>query len=178
MKLLKNAAYAIVFIVVYGTTNFCVAQNSNARITFQKQAPFNVNSASFQEWYAGIKVGGTGINIFLPITDVAQNVEITHVYFRNLTSELIKIKGTYSAQLKNDSPYYTFTKPEASADYPFKLKDNECVVAYIESGKTKYFKITKITEFAGTYYENGPPAIYARENAKDIVAIEDKNLDK
>ena len=83
-----------------------------------------------------------------------------------------------TVQLKTDSPYYTFTKPEAPADYPFKLKDNECVVAYNENGKAKYFKITKITEFAGTYYENGPPAIYARENAKDIVAIEDENIDK
>ncbi|MBU2926815.1 hypothetical protein [Winogradskyella psychrotolerans] len=177
MKLLRKSAYAIVFTIICGATNLCDAQNNKISTTFQKQAPFEVNSPSFQEWYAGIKVGGTGINIFLPITDVAQNVEITEIYFRNLKGDLIKVNGTYSAQLKNNSPYYTFKKSEPTEDYPFKLKDTECVVAYTENGQSKYFKITNITEFAGTYYENGPPPIYVKENATDLVSVEDQEVD-
>jgi hypothetical protein len=55
---------------------------------------------SFQEWYAGIKVGGTGINIFVPISDEADNVSIENIYFRNLQGRLVKSNGKYMAVLK------------------------------------------------------------------------------
>ncbi len=171
MKLLKKAAYAIVFTAIFVSTFQCANSKEIATTTFEEQAPFKVKSVYFQEWYAGIKVGGTGINIFLPITDVAENVEIDRVYFRNLTGKLIKKDGNYISLLKNKSPNYTFKKAEASIEYPFTLSDNECAISYIENGKTKYLKIVGINELAGIYYENGPPSIYFKGNSAAMVSL-------
>jgi hypothetical protein len=177
MKLLKKATYAIVFAFIYSFSFQCAGQKATTATTFQEQAPFKVKPVYFQEWYAGIKVGGTGINIFLPITDVAENVKIDRVYFRNLTGELSKKDGKYFALLKNKSPHYTFTKSKAPADYPFKLKDNECVVSYTENSATKYLKIATLNEVAGTYYENGPPSIYLRGHASGMASLDEEDDD-
>ena len=173
MKLLKKASYVIVFAVIYGTTFPCAAQKMANATTFKEEAAFKVNPVYFQEWYAGIKVGGTGINIFLPITDVAENVQIDSVYFRNLSGKLNEKDGEYYALLKNKSPHYTFKKSEAPVDYPFTLSDNECVVSYIENGTTKFLKIEANNEVAGTYYENGPPSIYDNGNSSGMASLDD-----
>jgi hypothetical protein len=175
MKLLKKATFAIVLAVIYGTAFPCIAQQKAAITTFEEQAPFKVSPVYFQEWYAGIKVGGTGINIFLPITNVAENVQIEHVYFRNLTGELNIKEGKYYALLKNKSPHYTFKKAEAPTDYPFTLKDNECAVSYVENGITKYVKIAADNEVAGTYYENGPPSIYSRASSSGMASLDEED---
>lgn len=174
MKLLKKATYILVFALIYGTTLPCTAQKSTTRTTLQKHAPFTVSKGYFQEWYAGIKVGGTGLNIFLPIIDIAENVEIDRIYFRNLEGQLSKKNSRYFAVLKNKSPHYTFKKSEKPADYPFTLKDNECVVSYKENNTIKYFKIKAISEVAGTYYENGPPSNYDNQNSTELASIDDE----
>jgi hypothetical protein len=173
MKLLKKASYAIVFAVICASTFQCASPKVAATTTFEEHVPFKVKPVYFQEWYAGIKVGGTGINLFLPITNVAQNVEIDYVYFRNLTGKLNKKDGEYFALLKNKSPNYTFKKPEAPADYPFTLKDNECAVSYIENGTTKYLKVVSMSEVAGTYYKDGPPSIYTQRSSSVVATLDD-----
>jgi len=169
----KKATYALIFAVIYGVSFPCAAQQNTTVTTIEPQAPFTVNHVYFQEWYAGIKVGGTGINIFLPIIDLAENVEINEVYFRNLQGQLSKKDGRYFATLKNKSRNYTFRKSEKPADYPFTLKDDECIISYIENDIVKYFKISTINEVAGTYYENGPPTIYQTETSTGLAAVDD-----
>lgn len=177
MKLLKKATYAIVFTAIFATTYQCAAPKAIATTTFEEQAPFKVKPVYFQEWYAGIKVGGTGVNIFLPISDVAENVEIDRVYFRNLEGKLVKKGKKYISLLKNNSPNYTFKKSEAPADYPFTLGDNECAISYIENGTTKYYKVVGLNEVAGTYYENGPPSIYSRDSSSGMASLDDEEED-
>ena len=178
MKLLTKATYAIIFAFIYAFSFQCVAQKGNFTPIFEEQLPFKVKPVTFQEWYAGIKVGGTGINIYVPITDLDENIQIERVYFRNLTSELIKKKDKYFAVLKNKSRNYTFRKSEADADYPFNLEDNECVVSYIENGTTKYLKIATVIEYAGIYYENGPPSIYTKKSATVLATADEDDNDE
>lgn len=174
MKLLKKASYALVFAFIYAFSFQCIAQKKGKFTpVFEEQLPFKVKPVAFQEWYAGIKVGGTGINIFVPITDLDENIKIDRVYFRNLTAELSIRDDKYFAVLKNKSRNYTFRKSEASADYPFRLKDSECVVSYIENGTTKYLKIDDVNEFVGVYYENGPPSIYENKSSTAIATVDD-----
>ncbi|MFC0603378.1 hypothetical protein [Winogradskyella pulchriflava] len=173
---LKKAIYAIVFATVF-SLNFQCASSKVAEPTFEAQAPFLVKPASFQEWYAGIKVGGTGINIFLPIYKVTENIEFKNVYFRNLKGELTWKEGKYVAILKNPSKSYTFRVAEKPADYPFDLMDNECAISYIENGQTKYYKISALKEVAGTYYENGPPSIYARNSSERMASLDEEEDD-
>lgn len=173
MKLQQKAVYVIVFAFIYAFSLQCAGQKKGTFTTvFEEQLPFNVKPVSFQEWYAGIKVGGTGINIIVPITNLEVDIKIDRVYFRNLIGELSEKDGKFYAVLKNTSRNYTFRKSEAPKDYPFKLKDNECVVSYIEDGTTKYLKIASVNEFAGVYYENGPPSVYTNDTATVIAEVD------
>jgi hypothetical protein len=175
MKSLKKLAFTIVFTTII-FANFQCASPKVATTQFEKQIPFDIKPVSFQEWYAGIKVGGTGFNVFLPLTNVNQNVVIDSIYFRNLKGKLEKKEGKYTAVLKNTSKYYTFKKSERPEDYPFTLLDYECVISYIENGETKYHKISQLNEVAGVYYENGPPSLYFN-NTKPVMATLDEDAD-
>ncbi|WP_179021493.1 hypothetical protein [Winogradskyella forsetii] len=139
---------------------------------FQPTKTFKVKTISYQEWYAGIKVGGTGLNVFVPIVNKEEHIKIDSVYFRNLKAKLVENYGKYTAVLKNKSPYYTFKKTEKDKDFPFTLGDNECAISYVENGEIKYLRVTDMSEKAGTYYENGPPAIY-EYSAKTLIASND-----
>ncbi|MEZ4792928.1 MAG: hypothetical protein R2783_05560 [Gelidibacter sp.] len=180
MNLLKKATNAI-FLTVFVLTAFncsspkqMISQDKPvSKIALQNKPVFKIDQIQFQEWYAGIKVGGTGFNIFLPNITNDENVVLETVYFRNLKGKLVKGKGMYSAILKNSSPYYTWEYPEKPADYPFDLTPNECVISYNENGETKYIKIAALTEKAGTYYENGPPSIYENEPSSVIATVEE-----
>ena len=160
MKRLKKAPYAIVFTAIFVSTFQCASSREIGPATFEEQAPFKVKPVYFQEWYAGIKIGGTGINIFLPITDVAENIEIERVYFRNLSSKLTKNEGLYVSLLKHKPINSNVNSAEALVDYPFKLSDTECAIRYIERGKIKYLKNSGLNEVGTSYYKNSPLAIY------------------
>jgi hypothetical protein len=175
MNSLKKVAFAIVFAMLLSTTFQC-ASPKVAVTQFETQTPFNVEPVSFQEWYAGIKIGATGLNVFLPVTNVNQNVAIDSIYFRNLKGKLEKKNGKYVAVLENTSKGYTFKKSERPDDYPFELLDYECVISYTENGITKYHKISQLNEVAGTYYENGPPSLYMK-NARSGMATLDDDID-
>ncbi len=96
MKLLKKAIYGIVFTGI-GLSTLQIANSQEVStknmITFEEPTELSVKPIYFQEWYAGIKVGGTGINVFVPIANESQNIEIDSIYFRNLKGKLTKKKG-------------------------------------------------------------------------------------
>ncbi|WP_282042283.1 hypothetical protein [Winogradskyella flava] len=177
MKRLKKAAHAIVFAIAFSTTFQCFSQKEVTITevqTFELQTPFTIKPVVFQEWYAGIDVGGTGINVFIPISDVKEDVTFNEIYFRNLKGELISENGKYKAVLENPSKLYTFKKAEKPADYPFDLKDNECVLSYTQNGKTKYHKIVSLNEVAGTYYKDGPPSIYSKNSSDGMASVDEE----
>jgi len=172
MKLLKKVTFTIAFVAIIFSTFQCTSSKV-ATTQFEEQIPFNVKTVSFQEWYAGIKVATTGLNVFLPVTNVNQNVVIDSIYFRNLKGKLENKDGKYVAVLQNTSKGYTFKKSERPEDYPFTLLDYECVISYIENGITKYHKISQLNEVAGTYYENGPPSLYAKGESSGMATLDD-----
>jgi hypothetical protein len=176
MNRLKKAIYAIVFAIAFSFTFQCASPKATLT-NFEAQVPFLIKPVSFQEWYAGIKVGGTGINVFIPIYMVTENIQFREVYFRNLKGKLIKKDDKYVAVLKNPSKSYTFRVPEKPADFPFDLTHNECAISYIENGITKYYKITALREVAGTYYENGPPSIYKRNSSSGMASLDEEDDD-
>ncbi|WP_339752755.1 hypothetical protein [uncultured Winogradskyella sp.] len=177
MKLLKKATYAMVFAVIVASTFQCASHKEIATTTFEEQTPFKVKPVYFQEWYAGIKVGGTGINIYVPVVNKTNNVQLDSIYFRNLKGKLIEKGGRYSALLKNKAGDYTFKISESAVEYPFTLLNNECAISYIENGETKYLKISKTSELAGIYYENGPPSIYTTRSSTVIATLDDEHAD-
>lgn len=175
MKLLKKAYFAIVVTAFIGSTFQCASQKEVSQtITFEQPTSLDVKPVYFQEWYAGIEVGGTGINVYVPIVTDNERIVIDSLYFRNLKGKLVLKDGKYFASLENPSKLYTFKKSEKPADYPFDLADNECAISYIENGVTKYFKVSKLDEVAGVYYENGPPSIYSNSARSAIATTDDE----
>lgn len=172
MKNLKNVTYIIVCAMAISLVFQCATPKLTTT-NFEQQTPFTVKPVTFQEWYAGIKVGGTGINVFVPVSNTAEGVTLEEVFFRNLRGKLIKEQGKYTSVLKHPSRLYTFKKADKPTDYPFNLKDNECVISYTENGQLKYHKIKAINEVAGTYYENGPPSIYAQSSANSMASLDE-----
>ncbi len=167
MNLLTKFYYTLAFTsIMIASSQVANSQEVSItdKITFEEPTALNVRPIYFQEWYAGIEVGGTGINVFVPITNESSDIIIDSIYFRNLKGKLIIKDGKYFASLENTSKLYTFRKSEKSADYPFTLEDDECAISYIENGETKYLKVAQLNEVAGTYYENGAPSIYANSS--------------
>ena len=150
MKFFKRVTYCALLSIVI-TTNF---QCASSKLELQDTAAFQTDRIYFQEWFAGINVGGTGMNMYFPNLTTGGNVEIDSVYFRNLKGKLTPGRADYTAILKNKSPYDTTT---SKVKIPFKLLDNECIISYYENGEKKYFKIGNISEKEGIYYEEGPP---------------------
>lgn len=171
MKSFKTATYAI-FLTIIFSNNF--QSYSQQLATLENNPVLQLDKVHFQEWYAGIKVGGTGINMFFPNIKTDKDIQLETVYFRNMKGKLQKEKAMYSAVLKNESPYYTWQPAKKPADYPFDLKDNECVISYTENGKTKYLKIENLDEKAGTYYENGHPSIYDNRPTTRMATLDEK----
>lgn len=171
MKLIKKATFAIFLTIVF-SSNF---QSFSQKVAILEKTPvLQLEQVQFQEWYAGIKVGGTGINMFFPNIKTDENIRLDAVYFRNMKGKLQKEKAMYTAVLKNDSPYYTWQPVKKPSDYPFDLKDNECVISYIENGTTKYIKIDNLNEKAGTYYENGHPSIYDNRPTTRMATVDEE----
>lgn len=150
MTLLKKVTYLLLLSFVTAS----LVQCASSKFKLEKQAAFQSERIYYQEWFAGVQVGGTGINLFFPNLNPKANVRIDSVYFRGLKAKLEQSKGMYAAILKNKSPYDTSKQVKK---IPFKLTNNECVVSYYENGEQKFYKLKNIREKEGIYYEAGPP---------------------
>ncbi len=172
MNLLKKATNAVFLAVIAFSCFQCASPKVAVASNEIKELKLD-NPIVFQEWYAGIKVGGTGVNMFIPKFDANPNIQLDSVYFRNMKGKPINKDTMYSVVLKNDSPNYV-PNPSNAQTNPFNLTGDECVIRYTENGQAKYLKIVSIVEKAGTYYENGPPSIYENDSSTIIATTEEE----
>jgi hypothetical protein len=172
MKAIYNALRYAIFTVLVGLTYQCSGTKEIASTNFEQHVPFKIKSVYFQEWFAGIDHGGTGYTLYLPVVQKGANVTVEDVYFRNLRGRFYLQDGRYIAILKNPNKSYVFTKPQKPENYPFDLRDNECVVSYIEDGATKFYKLKIDEELAGVYYKDGAPSIYTRMEHSTMATLD------
>ena len=158
MKTLNQAFCFLSFMCLY-------FQCSSTKPLLEENAPFTSNKAYFQEWYAGIKVGGSGVNIYFPNLDDSESIVIDSVYFQKMKGKLTKGRARYSAVLMKPDKHYanisssyedTSKKRRKEMDFPFLLKEDECVISYFQNGERKFVKIKGLIERRGIYYEDGP----------------------
>ena len=136
---------------------------------FQDKTSFVLNESYYKHWVAGVKGGGSGITLFFSIKNNNKNVEFDSAYFRGMQTKLDFKKTGYAANFKtkanqkedvimsNDKNAEFGNQLPSKADFPFQLKDNECVISYIEDNTTKYFKIENIIEKPRDQYPSAPP---------------------
>ncbi len=72
----------LISIVLTGFTNCSSAQK------LEKQVSFKIGEVYYQHWVAGIKGGGSGVNIFIPIDNLDNNVKLDSVYFKGKATKL------------------------------------------------------------------------------------------
>jgi len=137
----------------------------------QEEAPVSIGEVYFQKWVAGIKGGGAGLNIYIPVNDTS--IKLDSVYFRGMTTNLFpkyqeeniyvgKFISDHNKKedlVMNSDPKAEYGNKRAiiKENSPFELKQNECIISYTDGKKTKYFKIENIVEKAIVPYPSAPP---------------------
>ena len=166
MKLITN-----VFLMIIIMTSFSHCSSAQK---LQKEAPVTIGKVYYQHWVAGIQSGGSGVNLFIPVKEsLTEDVQLDSVFFKGKVSKL-EVKptnpnlfiGRFSTSgnqkkdiIMSDKPNaeYVNEGPKKKPKIPFELKENECVVSYIEANKTKYFKVENIIEKQPQLYPSAPP---------------------
>ena len=122
-------------------------------MTLDKEIPASIDKAYYQNWVAGVEGGGSGINIFIETKD--ESLVLDSIFFRGQVSKLSTkpankalFIGRFNTQgnSKEFSILNTDDNTKKEINFPFDLKDNECVVSYSKNGETRYFKIQDLEE--------------------------------
>ena len=143
----------------------------------QKNAPTQFEDIYCQKWTAGVKGGGSGLNLFISAKD--KSIQLDSVYFRGKATKLEVKSGDlqlYIGRFKTEfnqpkdivissdsNEEYDNQLPQKTEVIPFELKDNECVVSYIKDDKTLYYKISNVQQREPLSYPSAPN----REGIKD-----------
>ncbi len=145
--------------------------NCSSAQKLQKEAPAQFGEVYFQKWTAGVEGGGSGLNVFIPITK--GTIELDSIYFRDNVAKLETkpqdpsvFIGRFSTDfnkakdliLSSDMQEEAKNKlPVKSKGIPFDLKEDECVVSYSQHGKQRYYKISGIHQKPSLNYPSAPP---------------------
>ncbi len=154
MTQFKIFSFNIIFFIVVGTFVQCA---SSQNMDIDKNAPITIKGPHFQEWVAGIKGGGSGFTLYIPIEE-SEGVTLNYAYFKGKKLELKRNNKTYIGRytypnkerdlIMSDDPKQEFKNklPEVKDDIPFELEGNACVINYTKGTKNGFFKIENITE--------------------------------
>ena len=137
--------------------------------TFVEAAPFVITAPYYNSWIAGIEGGGSGINVFLPVSDI-RNIVVDSIHFRGEKSavetrdKLIIGRFRHSTNRKKDiimssNPQDEYNnKRVLKRDIsPFSLTQNECVISYRVKGKRLYYKLSNLKKGEAIAYPSAPP---------------------
>lgn len=135
----------------------------------QKNTPEGIGQVYCQSWVAGVEGGGSGLDIYIPVTDT--ELALDSVYFRGKAAKLefkkeaMMFVGRYPSEFnkkkdmvmsQDPKEEYGNEMPVIDKPIPFELQENECVISLIEADKTKYFKITDVVEKQALAYPSAP----------------------
>ena len=155
MKYIKNSLFLWVMLLSVLLNSGCVHTYK-----IEKKSVLEFEDAYYQRWTAGVKGGGSGINIYLNLksrtTVEERKIELNGIYFKDSYAELIfyppiKFQATIRtkentkdsfAQLQvNPAEAKKKSKVEKPKQIPFQLKEDEAVISYLENDSKKYVRI-------------------------------------
>ena len=132
----------------------------------QKTAPFNIEKATYQEWVAGVRGGGSGISVVIIIDDKsASKIEFDSLFFRDQKEKLHRSTSKLVAHFKtkintrediilhiNQQQEYGNQPPVIENRIPFDLTTKEAVISFKEKNEVKYVKIL-LTQIKSPLYQ-------------------------
>ncbi len=141
----------------------CKTKKGDLAIT--QNAPFEIENTYCQKWVAGIKGGGSGINLYVTIDNVSEGVQMKEFHFRGKITNVSSSKESlYIGYFKSEAndvimdsdvvKESTNTPPVIS---PFELENSEAVLSYEFNNKTYYHKIYDIEEKEMLAYPSSNP---------------------
>jgi len=137
----------------------------------ETKLPLKIGEVSVQKWISGVKGGGSGTNIFIQILNNPNNIELDSVFFQGKSAKVFLINktqaiGRFTSEINQQKNIIMSNEPYAEygnqvkkiPNKPrFELRENECVLSYIEKKQTKYFKIENIRKKELLAYPSAPP---------------------
>ncbi len=156
MKYIKQITAFLGFAICLISFSNC-AGGKDSMYSLEQQPPFKIKSSYFQKWVAGVEQGGSGVNVYLTVMDISEELEIRNVYFKNKVAKAVntpndpdRFVAYFKSKTNRDVIMDSDPKKEAQntpmGDFPFDLKENEAVLSYFHKGEEKYFKISDIEE--------------------------------
>ena len=138
-------------------------------IHFQSEIPFQIESPYDQPWSSGAQVGGSGIDVILPIKNlnaivpdsihfqgqrtkavVQQNIIVGHINTINNKRQDIILSNEPLVELINQH------LPHKDS-FPFEIENNACILSYLMKGKRYYCKIENLERRLTISYPLFPP---------------------
>lgn len=122
------------------------------KINLEKNSRLVFEESYYQSWVAGVKGGGSRLNIYLTLENSSnKNIQLEGIYFKDKYCKL-KSLGDQKYQcsiLMNENRETNFSPPivlgtSKIEKSPFTIEGDDAVVVYIENKKRKYIKITML----------------------------------
>ncbi|WP_452227196.1 hypothetical protein [Lacinutrix cladophorae] len=177
MRLIKTSTLSLLMLLLFTSFSNCSSakqtnNNESSKIAmqdFQNNPSFTLGETYFKHWVSGVKGGGAGVTLLIPIEKNVKNTVFDSAYFRGMKTKLEAVKSGYVANFKTTAnqkkDIIMSTKKNAEygnqipnkANFPFQLKDDECVIRFKEDNTIKYYKIEKIVEKPRDEYPSAPP---------------------
>lgn len=132
----------------------------------QEEASLKIGDVYYKNWISGVKGGGAGFNLYIPIISNPKNIKLDSAFFKGKQVKLTKKDTFFIGRFKSkinrkpdiimsNDPYaeYGNKVPEITQKTPFELNDDECIVSYEEAEKTIYIKIGNILKKESETYQ-------------------------
>jgi len=123
------------------------------KINLEKNSRILFEESYYQSWVAGVRGGGSGLNIYLTLENSStKNIQLDGIYFKDNYCKL-KSLGDQKYQcsiLMNENRETNFLKTPITIDSsgiqknPFSIEGDVAVIVYLENTKRKYVKITML----------------------------------
>ena len=167
MQIFKTVLFLFFLCLAMASFSQCTSSKQTQEPILQNKGPIPIGKSYFQAWVAGIQGGGSGINVHIPKPKT--DVKPDSIFFRGMKSKLNKDNFGYVAQFKtqanqkddvimSNEPQQEYGNTlNEEKNFPFQLKENECVVSYLENNTIKYFKIQNLIEKPMQQYPSAPP---------------------
>jgi uncharacterized cupredoxin-like copper-binding protein len=167
MKKYNFLALLISAVVIIGVITGCgTCKTEKESFALTQNPPFTIKNSYYQNWVAGVKEGGSGLNIYASIDDMSEGVILKEFYFRGNSVEVKSSKnpvfvGYYKNDINKDVIMDSNSTNEAANTppkfSPFKLENNEAVLSYEYHHKMYYHKISNIEEKQIIAYPSSSP---------------------
>ena len=156
-------------LILLTTIIFCFSQCGQSKesiLKLQKETLFKIKEATYQEWVAGVRGGGSGISVVIIIDEEsASKIEFDSLFFRDQKEKLNRSTSKLVAHFKtkintrediilhiNKQQEYGNLPPTIENSIPFNLTTKEAVISYKEKNRIKYVKIL-LTQIKSPLYQ-------------------------